>query len=90
MSTATYEQRLQALEAAVADLRSQQSAHQADRRGVSADDLPPDTEQPFVPGVPPKDVMWLRARLAIVQPGSRGLGLSQSEWAALNLEDADE
>ena len=90
MSMATYEQRLQALEAAVADLRSQQSALQTDRSGGPLDGLPPDAEQPLVPGVPPKNAVQLRARLASVEPAPRGLGLSQSEWAALNLEEADE
>jgi len=90
MSMATYEQRLQALEAAVADLRSQQSARQTDRSGGPLDGLPPGAEQPLVPGVRPKNVMRLRGRLAGVEPAPQGLGLSQSEWAALNLEEADE
>jgi type II secretory pathway pseudopilin PulG len=90
MSTATHEQRLQALEAAVADLRSQQSAGQTDRSGGPLDGLPPDAEQPLVPGVPPKNAMRFRAKLASVGPAPRGLGLSQSQWATLNLEEADE
>lgn len=90
MSTATHEQRLQALEAAVAELRSQQSAGQTDRSAGPLDGLPKDAEKPFVPGVPPKNAMRLRARLASVGPAPRGLGLSQSQWAALSLEEADE
>jgi len=89
MSMAAYEQRLQALEAAVADLRSQQSA-QADRSVGPLDDLPHDAEQAFVPGVPPKNAMRVRARLTGVEPAPRGLGLSPSEWASLNIEEADE
>jgi type II secretory pathway pseudopilin PulG len=90
MSMATYEQRLQALEAAIADLRSEQSARQTDRSAAPLDGLPPGAEQPLVPGVPPKNAMRLRARLTSVEPAPRGLGLSQSEWAALKLEEADE
>jgi hypothetical protein len=89
MSMAAYEQRLQALEAAVADLRSQQSARETGRSGRPLDGLPPDAEQPLVPGVPPKDVMRLRARLTSVESAPQGLGLSQSEWGALCLEEAD-
>ncbi|MBW3600867.1 MAG: hypothetical protein KY475_26825 [Planctomycetes bacterium] len=87
MSMATYEQRLQALEAAVADLRS---ARQADRSGEPLDGFPPGAEQRLLPGVPPKHAVRLRARLTGVEPAPQDLGLSQSEWAALNLEAADE
>jgi len=90
MSTVTHEQRLQALEAAIADLRSQQSTGQTDRSDGPLDGLPHDAEQPLVPGVPPKNAMRLRAKLASVGPAPRGLGLSQSQWATLNLEEADE
>jgi hypothetical protein len=37
-----------------------------------------------------QNAMQLRARLTSVEPAPRGLGLSQSEWTALNLEEADE
>ena len=87
---ATYEQRLQALEAAVADLRSRQSARQTDRSGGPLDGLSPGAERPLAPGVPPKNAVRLRARLTRVEPAPQGFGLSQSEWAALNLEEADE
>lgn len=90
MSTVTYEQRLQALEAAVADLRSQQSVRQTDRSGGPLDGLPPDAEQPFVPGVPPKNTVRLRAKLIGLEPAPQGLGLSERQWAALNLEESDE
>ncbi|MGO8747834.1 MAG: hypothetical protein ACLQNE_17815 [Thermoguttaceae bacterium] len=90
MSMATHEQRLQALEAAVADLRSQPSARETNRCDEPLDDLPRDAEQPLVPGVPPKNAIRLRAKLASVEPAPQGLGLSQSEWAALYLEEADE
>ena len=76
MSIAAYEQRLQALEMAVADLRSQQSARQVDRTSGPTDDLTPDADQPLVPAVPPKHLSRLRARLSCVQPGPRNLGLS--------------
>jgi hypothetical protein len=90
MSMATYEQRLQALEAAVADLRSQQSARETSSSGASLDHLPRDAEQPLIPGLPPKTAVGLRAKLTGVEHAPQGLGLSPSEWAALNLEEVDE
>ncbi len=90
MSSATHEQRLQALEAAVAELRSQQSAGQTDRSGGPLDGLPKDAEKPFVPGVPPKNAMRLRAKIVSVGSAPHGLGLSQSQWATFNLEEVDE
>jgi hypothetical protein len=90
VSITAYEQRLQALEAVVADLRSKQSAREVDRTCGVTDDLIPDVDQPLVPAVPPKQSSRLRARLSCVQPGPRSLGLSQAEWAALNLGEADE
>ena len=67
MSIAAYEQRLQVLEAAVADLRSKQSARETGRTGGPTDDLTPDVDQPLVPAVPPKQRSRLRARLSCVQ-----------------------
>jgi hypothetical protein len=90
VSIAAYEQRLQVLEAAVADLRSQQSAREAGRTGGPTDDLTSDVDQPLIPAVPPKQLSRLRAKLCCVQPGPRNLGLSQAEWTALNLGEADE
>lgn len=90
MSTAAYEQRIQALEAVVADLRSRQSAREADRTRATHDDLAPQVEEPLVPAVPPKQSRRLRARVACVHEGPRDLALSPAEWAALNLQESDE
>lgn len=90
MSTAASEQRIQALEAAVADLRSQPSAREADRTCATHGDLTPDVEQPLVPAVPPKQLQRLRARVTCVHEGPRDFGLSHTEWAALNLQKSDE
>ena len=90
MSTAAYEQRIQALEAVVADLRSQQSAREADRTRATHGDSAPEVEQPLVPAVPPKQWQRLRARVAGVHDGPRDFALSPTEWAALNLQDSDE
>lgn len=91
MSIAAYEQRLQALEAAVADIRSQQSARDADRTcRPTDDDLTPDVDHLLVPAVSPKQRLRLPAKLSRVEAGPRNLGLSQAEWAALNIGEADE
>ena len=90
MSIAAYEQRLQALESAVADMRLQQAAREAGRIRGAVEDLTLEVDQPLVPAVPPKQLSRLRAKLSGVQPGPRTLGLSQAEWAALNLGDANE
>jgi hypothetical protein len=90
VSIAAYEQRLQILEAAVADLRSQQSAREPRRTGKPTDGEIPNAEQPFVLAVPPKQQSRWRAKLSCVQPGPPSLGLSQAEWIALNLREADE
>ena len=90
VSITAYEQRLQALEAAVADLRSQQSAREMGTTSRLTGDLIPDVERSLVPAVPPKHSSRLRVRLSSAQPGPRELGLSQAEWAALNCGEADE
>ena len=90
MSIATHEQRLQVLEAAVADLRSQQPAHDAGRTGEPTDGVMPNVEQPLIPAVPPKHRSRLRGKLSCVHPGPRSFGLSQAEWVALNIGEADE
>jgi len=90
VSIAAYEQRLQVLEAAVADLRSQQSTREAGRSGGPTDGLTPNVEQPPVPAVPPRQRSRLRARLSRVHPGPRGLGQSQAEWVALSIGEAGE
>lgn len=90
MSLAAYEQRLQALEAAVADLKARQSVGRADNGAGTLDGLPAEAERELVLGVPPKDALQLRAKLGTVQRAPSDLGLSPSEWAALNLESADE
>ena len=90
VSIASYEQRLQVLEAAVADLRSQQSAPEVERTCRLTGDVIPDVDQPLVPAVPPKRSLRLRAKLSCVQLGPLNLGLSQAEWAALNCGEADE
>lgn len=90
MSITAYEQRLQALEAGVADLRSQLLADEAGRTGEPTDGLAPNVEQPLAPAVPPRQGSRLRARISCVHPGPRGLGLSQAEWVALSLGEADE
>jgi len=90
VSISAYEQRLQVLEAAVADLRSQQPARDAGRTSEPTDNVMPNVEQPLIPAVPPKHRSRFRARLSRVQPGSRSLGLSDAEWVALNIGEADE
>ena len=76
--------------AAVADIRSQQSARDADRTCRPTDDLTPDVDHLLVPAVPPKQLSRLPAKLSRVEAGPRNLGLSQAEWAALNIGEADE
>jgi len=90
VSIAAYEQRLEALEAAVAGLKSRESAREPDRDCGTTGGLTRDVEQPLVPAVPPKQLTRLRARVACVSQGPRSLGLSQAEWASLNLQEADE
>ncbi len=90
MSVATYEQRLQVLEAAVADLRSRQSAWEANHTGGPKEDLIPDVDQPLIPALPPKERSRFRAKLSCVRPGPQILGLSQTEWSALYIGKPDE
>jgi hypothetical protein len=79
MSTATYKQRLQVLEAAVADLRSRQSVWEANRPAGPNEDLVSDVDQPLIPAVPPKERSRFRAELSCIRPGPRTLGLSEIE-----------
>ncbi len=90
MSTATYEQRLQILEAAVADLRSRQLMWEADRPAGPKEDLISDIDQPLVPAVPPKERARLKAKLSGIRPGPRTLGLSEIDWASLDVGEPDE
>jgi hypothetical protein len=90
MSTVTYEQRIQALEAAVADLTLQQSSKQADRVCAAHGDLTLDIEHPLTPAVPPKQSRRLRARVVAVHEEPQGFGLSETEWTALNCRESDE
>lgn len=90
MSTVTYEQRIQALEAAIADLTLRQSSNQSDRDCAAHGDLALDIEQSLVPAVPPKQSKRLLARVVAVHEGPRSFGLSDSEWTALNCRESDE
>jgi hypothetical protein len=87
VSIAAYEQRLQALEAAIADIRSQQSARDADRSIRPTDELTPDVDHLLVPAVPPKQLARFPAKLCRVETGPRDLALSQAEWTALNIDE---
>ena len=85
MSTATYEQRLQVLEAAVADLRSRQSVWEANRNAGPNEYLASDVDQPLIPAVPPKERSHHRAKLSSIRPGPRTLGLSEIDWSSLDV-----
>lgn len=90
MSIAEYERRIRALEAAVIDLKSNVPASDADQIDRGGDGVSLETDHPLLPGIPPKESKRLQARLSVVQPGRRDLGLSSTEWVRLCLGEADE
>ena len=90
MSIAEHERRIQALEAAVIELKSNVSASDTDQIDRGGEDVRLETDHPLLPGIPPKESKRLQAKLSVVRPGRRDLGLSSTEWVRLCLGEADE
>jgi hypothetical protein len=96
MTITELEQRLVALEQAVAQLKHHPAtppAEQPEELGAgdpTDDDLIPGVEYPLVLSVPPQEVVRLRGRIVKVERGRQEFGLSPEEWASLQLEEGDE
>lgn len=90
MSIAEHEERIRALEAAVTELKSQLPADEANHSSGLDEGVIQGTDHPLVPGVPPKQSVLLRAKVAAVQEGPSDFGLSPAEWSRLDLRNADE
>ena len=86
MSTAELEGRLLALEAAVEQLRA--SFTPSIRALSGAADLTDGVECPVVLTPPPHKLRRLYGRIRGVRRGHQGLGLSDSEWNGLHLEES--
>ncbi|HYT93022.1 MAG TPA: hypothetical protein VEL76_30170 [Gemmataceae bacterium] len=106
MITATVEQRLEALEQTVTQLKalqqvvaelkaqlSQQLNGPATNGGpakAGEEQLLPDVEYPTILDVPPLEEYEVRARIVSIEQGRQDLALSDAEWASLQLEAEDE
>lgn len=99
MTLAQLEERLMTLEKVVEELRLQRTVsspgeevnENADIPSDSEDDLIPGVEYPFVVTVPPQKEWHIVAKIVAIDPAPVGLGLSDAEWAILDLEeDGDE
>jgi hypothetical protein len=92
MTTATVEQRLEALEQTVAELKAQftrQSAEPppgAGNPGPEEETLLPEVEYPLIVKVPPKARFRIQATIGSIKKGRRDLGLSDADWESLGLE----
>jgi hypothetical protein len=96
MTIIELEQRVVALEQAVAQLKHHPAtlpAEQPEELGAedpTEDQLIPGAEYPLVLSVPPRRVVRLRGRIVKVEAGRQEFGLSPKEWASLQLEEDDE
>src|SRR5262245_6506441 len=97
MTLEQLEQRVTDLEEFAEELRRERSkrrnqvpASKLDAASPGEDDLIPGAEYPLVVDVPPKQVFHFTAKLTSVEPGPRGLALSEAEWASLQLEEDNE
>jgi hypothetical protein len=93
MTITELEQRVLALEEAVAQLKChlspnpETSGERADLGDAREDELIPGVEYPIVLDVPPRSVFHFRGKLIAVEEGRQEFGLSPEEWASLQLEN---
>ena len=90
MPITEHEQRILALEATLAELKSRLPADSASGSHLPDDDVIPGAEYPFVPSVESKPLRCFRGRLRVVHSRPQGLGLSAAEWASLDAAASDE
>jgi hypothetical protein len=94
MTLEQLEQRLTALEEFIEELRRERNGDQ-DRHDAPpavetpavADELIPGAEYDLVPDVPPKQVFHFTAKLVSIDPGPRGLALSDEAQSLASKDD---
>jgi hypothetical protein len=96
MTLAQIEERLTVLEKVVADLQARlppangtPPAAEEAAPFLKEEDIIPGAEYPFVPDVPPREVVHLKGRIVSIERDPAVLGLSDAEWASLGLEKDD-
>jgi hypothetical protein len=98
MTLAQIEERLTALEKAVKELQTQRMAPSLEGMNSDESSLPenddellPGVEYPFIVTVPPKEEWHIVGKIVAIETPPAELGLSDAEWASLDLgEDEDE
>jgi hypothetical protein len=99
MTLAQIEERVAALEKAVGEIQIQRTPPPPKTEAESGAEIPPEqdddaiipgAEYPFIMTVPPREEWHIVGKIVAIDPPPAGLGLSDAEWASLDLEDEDE
>lgn len=93
----TLEERVMELEKAVKELQIQRTAPPTEQPNSNSESLPenddefiPGAEYPFVVTVPPEEEWHIVGKIVAIDTPPAELGLSDAEWASLDLENEDE
>jgi hypothetical protein len=97
MTLTQLEERLTALEKVVKELQTQRMAPSVERMNSNApalpendDELIPGVEYPFVVTAPPKEEWHIVGKIVAIETPPAELGLSEAEWASLDLEEDED
>ncbi len=97
MTLAQLAERVTALERVVGELQIQRMDSPSEKIDSQAaplleneDEIIPGVEYPFVTTVPPAEEWHIVGKIVAIETPPAELGLSEAEWAILDLEDEDE